>query len=37
MKNNCSKCHDVHDTKLCTTCHTKATIASGNSFNYHGL
>ena len=37
MKNNCSKCHDVRDTDKCTVCHTKATIASQNAFNYHGL
>jgi hypothetical protein len=37
MKNNCAKCHDVRDTAKCTVCHTRATIASENSFNYHGL
>ncbi len=37
MKNNCAKCHDVRDTGKCTVCHTKSTIASQATFNYHGL
>jgi hypothetical protein len=35
MKNNCSQCHDVRDTRKCTVCHVKGTVIS--TFNYHGL